>query len=45
MGGDAEPHIVLQLLARWLVADQKPGDVIGAPRWILSREPTNGFET
>ncbi len=45
MGGDAQPQIVLQLLARWLVAGQDPGEVVRAPRWILTREPTNGFDT
>lgn len=45
MGGDAQPHIVLQLLARRLVAGQEPGEVVGAPRWVLAREPTNGFDT
>lgn len=45
MGGDAQPHIVLQLLARRLVAGQDPGEVVRAPRWMLTREPTNGFDT
>lgn len=45
MGGDAQPHIVLQLLARGLVAGQDPGEVVRAPRWMLTREPTNGFDT
>jgi gamma-glutamyltranspeptidase / glutathione hydrolase len=45
MGGDAQPQIDLQLLARRLVAGQDPGEVVSAPRWLLTREPTNGFDT
>ena len=45
MGGDAQPQIVLQLLARTLVAGQDAGEAVGAPRWCLSREETNGFDT
>ncbi len=45
MGGDAQPHIVLQLLARRLIARQQPEEVVGAPRWVLTRDPTNGFDT
>lgn len=41
MGGDAQPQIVLQLLARWLHAGQSPGDVIAAGRWALGM----GFDT
>jgi gamma-glutamyltranspeptidase/glutathione hydrolase len=44
MGGDAQPQIVLQLLARTLVADQDAGTVIGAPRWSLTREASTGFD-
>ncbi|MGN6796507.1 MAG: gamma-glutamyltransferase [Streptosporangiaceae bacterium] len=44
MGGDAQPQILLQLLARLLAAEQDPGDAVAAPRWALSREPTNGFD-
>jgi gamma-glutamyltranspeptidase/glutathione hydrolase len=40
MGGDSQPQILLQLLARWLVTRQPPGDAVGAGRWILSS--TNG---
>ncbi|MDR2983479.1 MAG: gamma-glutamyltransferase, partial [Nocardiopsaceae bacterium] len=45
MGGDAQPQILLQLLARLFAAGQQAGDAIAAPRWALSREPTNGFDT
>jgi gamma-glutamyltranspeptidase/glutathione hydrolase len=34
-GGDTQPHIVLQLLARLLVADQSPGRAVGAGRFVL----------
>lgn len=42
MGGDSQPQIVLQLLARLLRNRQTPGRAIGAPRWFLG---TGGFET
>ena len=44
MGGDAQPQILLQLLARMLLACQPAGEAIAAPRWGLSRDPTNGFD-
>jgi gamma-glutamyltranspeptidase/glutathione hydrolase len=44
MGGDAQPQILLQLLARLLAAHQDAGGAVAAPRWALSREPTNGFD-
>ncbi|HEY2553503.1 MAG TPA: gamma-glutamyltransferase [Streptosporangiaceae bacterium] len=44
MGGDAQPHILLQLLVRLLAAGQPPGDAVAAPRWILSRESSNSFD-
>jgi gamma-glutamyltranspeptidase/glutathione hydrolase len=44
MGGDAQPQILLQILVRLLHAGQGIGDAIAAPRWVLSREPTNGFD-
>jgi len=44
MGGDAQPQILLQLLARLLAAGQDPGAAVTAPRWALSREPTDGFD-
>jgi gamma-glutamyltranspeptidase / glutathione hydrolase len=35
MGGDAQPQIVLQLLARLYTARQTPGDALAAPRFVL----------
>jgi gamma-glutamyltranspeptidase / glutathione hydrolase len=43
MGADAQPQIVLQLLARTLVTGQDPGDALRAPRWYLSRDHPTGF--
>lgn len=45
MGGDAQPQILLQLLARTLIAGQEAGTAIGAPRWALTREASTGFDT
>jgi gamma-glutamyltranspeptidase / glutathione hydrolase len=36
MGGDAQPQIVLQLLARLYAAGQTPGEALAAPRFVLS---------
>jgi gamma-glutamyltranspeptidase/glutathione hydrolase len=44
MGGDAQPQILLQLLARMLIAGEDAGTVIGAPRWSLTREASTGFD-
>jgi gamma-glutamyltranspeptidase / glutathione hydrolase len=44
MGGDAQPQILLQLLARSYVSEQEPGAAVRAPRWSLSRERSNGFD-
>jgi gamma-glutamyltranspeptidase / glutathione hydrolase len=38
MGGDAQPEIVLQLLARLYAADETPADAVAAPRFILREE-------
>jgi gamma-glutamyltranspeptidase/glutathione hydrolase len=35
MGGDAQPQIVLQLLARLLRHDQSPGSAVRSGRWVL----------
>lgn len=42
MGGDTQPQVVLQLLARLLVEGQSPAHCIGAPRWRLG---DGGFDT
>jgi len=42
MGGDTQPQVVLQLLARLLVAGQDAARCIGAPRWRLG---DGGFHT
>ncbi|HSS11514.1 MAG TPA: gamma-glutamyltransferase, partial [Acidimicrobiales bacterium] len=43
MGGDSQPQILLQLLARWLVTGESPGSAIAAGRWALTAG--GGFET
>jgi gamma-glutamyltranspeptidase/glutathione hydrolase len=47
MGGDGQPQVVLQLLARLLHGGEPVGDAIAAPRWVLSGAPPhgNGFDT
>lgn len=45
MGGDSQPQVVLQLLARLLAGEEAPGDVIGAPRWVLTSPGNRGFDT
>ena len=37
MGGDAQPQIVLQLLARILLAGEDPQHAVAAPRWCFDR--------
>jgi gamma-glutamyltranspeptidase / glutathione hydrolase len=44
MGGDAQPQVLMQLIVRMLALGQAPGEAVAAPRWVLSREPTNGFD-
>ncbi len=44
MGADAQPQILLQLLVRMLVHGEQPGAAIGAPRWVLGRDPTTDFD-
>jgi gamma-glutamyltranspeptidase/glutathione hydrolase len=36
MGGDAQPQILVQLLARLLHHGMEPGDAVDAGRWVLS---------
>jgi gamma-glutamyltranspeptidase/glutathione hydrolase len=45
MGGDSQPQIVLQLLARLLVAGSTPGEAIEAPRFVLRARGGTGFDT
>jgi gamma-glutamyltranspeptidase/glutathione hydrolase len=44
MGGDAQPQVLLQLAVRLLALGEPAGDAVAAPRWVLSREPTNSFD-
>ena len=44
MGGDGQPQILLQLLARCLVSGQQPGPVVASGRWVLTGGST-GFDT
>ncbi len=45
MGGDAQPQIVLQLLARLLHHGHSPAASIGAGRWVLASDRPTGFDT
>lgn len=44
MGGDGQPQVLLQLLARWLRGGDAPGDAVAAGRWVLAGGPT-AFDT
>ncbi|GMA23380.1 hypothetical protein GCM10025864_11390 [Luteimicrobium album] len=44
MGGDAQPQLLLQVLARMLAGGATAGEAIGAPRWRLHGGAT-GFDT
>jgi gamma-glutamyltranspeptidase/glutathione hydrolase len=45
MGGDQQPQILLQVLARLLRHGHDVGDAIDAPRWVLEQDDTSGFDT
>ena len=45
MGGDAQPQIVLQLLARYLQLGQPPARVVHAPRFVLARHASGRDST
>jgi gamma-glutamyltranspeptidase/glutathione hydrolase len=45
MGGDSQPQILLQLLARLLLAGESPGAAAGAPRWAIRAPGGTGFDT
>jgi gamma-glutamyltranspeptidase/glutathione hydrolase len=42
MGGDGQPQILLQLLARSLFNGQSPGHAMAAGRWTLTSRQTDG---
>ena len=42
MGGDTQPQILLQLLARLLAHDEPLADAIAAPRWALTESGAGG---
>jgi gamma-glutamyltranspeptidase/glutathione hydrolase len=46
MGGDSQPQVLLQLLARWLHCGQAPGDALASGRFVLI-DPDGGgtFDT
>ena len=46
MGGDAQPQIVLQMIARLLHVGESPGQILTAGRFNLaSPDPKSGFDT
>jgi gamma-glutamyltranspeptidase/glutathione hydrolase len=45
MGGDSQPQIVLQLLARVLHGGETPGAAVAAPRWVLANREGGDFGT
>ena len=46
MGGDAQPQVVLQMMARMLRLGESPGQILSAGRFALaSPDPKSGFET
>ena len=45
MGGDGQPQVVLQMLARMLQAGQGPGTNLSSPRFTLTVPDAIGFDT
>ena len=46
MGGDSQPQILLQILARLLHGEAEPGEAVASPRWVLgAKEGGGGFDT
>jgi len=45
MGGDSQPQVLLQLLARLLGAGQSAGTAMAAARWALASSSGGGFDT
>jgi gamma-glutamyltranspeptidase / glutathione hydrolase len=43
MGGDSQPQVLLQLLARLLLSKSEAGEIITAARWILTPAASTGF--
>lgn len=44
MGGDAQPQVVTQLLARLLGTGAEPGEAVSAPRFVLDNPAGRGFD-
>jgi len=44
-GADAQPQVVLQLLARLLRHGQSPAGSLRAPRWLVTSPDDEGFDT
>lgn len=44
-GADAQPQVVLQVLARLLRHRRSPADALQAPRWLLASPDDDAFET
>ncbi|WP_419839322.1 gamma-glutamyltransferase [Candidatus Poriferisodalis sp.] len=45
MGGDAQPQVLLQVLARTLCAGEEPATAIGSGRWRWGAAEGTGFDT
>ncbi|MCY3607024.1 MAG: gamma-glutamyltransferase [Acidimicrobiaceae bacterium] len=45
MGGDAQPQVLLQVLARSLCAGEEPASAIGSGRWRWGAAEGTGFDT
>jgi gamma-glutamyltranspeptidase/glutathione hydrolase len=45
MGGDSQPQILLQILARLLHGGETPGAAVAAPRWVLANVGGGDFGT
>ena len=45
MGGDSQPQVILQLLARLLHVGEDPGRTIASARWRLAGSNPTGFHT
>ncbi len=45
MGGDSQPQVVLQMLARLLHSGEDPARVIASGRWRLASAADGGFDT